>query len=341
MKEKATSFDIAYQAGVSQSTVSRALRNSPLVNEETRQKVQEIAKKLNYKVDKNASNLRSQHSDTIALLLFEDPTGDDSAINPFFLSMLGSITKACANKGYDLLVSFQQASTDWHADFDDSNKADGLILLGYGDYVDYEEKLIKLIEQGTHFVRWGAEVKELPIISIGSDNFEGGKSITQHVIKQGKKHIAFLGSASTHAPEFYERYKGYKEALENHGLLANGAIQFNALYTEEAGYDAAIKLINSNEKFDAICAACDLIAIGAMRALQEHNITIPEQVCVVGFDDIAVASLTFPPLTTVKQDTKLAGELLVDTLLDLISGKDAVTSKITPEIILRKSCGAV
>jgi alanine racemase len=84
VKEKSTSFDIAYRAGVSQSTVSRALRNSPLVNEATRLKIQEIAKELNYKVDKNASNLRSQQSDTLALLLFEDPTDDDSAINPFF-----------------------------------------------------------------------------------------------------------------------------------------------------------------------------------------------------------------------------------------------------------------
>jgi alanine racemase len=85
VKDKATSFDIAFKAGVSQSTVSRALRNSPLVNQETRDKVQKIAAELNYKVDKNASNLRTQQSDTLALLLFADPTNDDSAINPFFL----------------------------------------------------------------------------------------------------------------------------------------------------------------------------------------------------------------------------------------------------------------
>ena len=99
LKSKQTSFDIAYRAGVSQSTVSRALRNSPLVNEETRLRVQAIAKELNYKVDKNASSLRTQQSGTLALLLFEDPTNDDSLINPFFMSMLGSITRACGNKG--------------------------------------------------------------------------------------------------------------------------------------------------------------------------------------------------------------------------------------------------
>ncbi len=253
--------------------------------------------------------------------------------------MLGSITRACAQKGYDLLVSFQQASDDWHADFEDSNKADGLILLGYGDYVDYEEKLVKLLDQGTHFVRWGAEVKTLPLISVGCDNYQGGKEMTEHLIKQGRTQLAFLGSASGHAPEFFDRYKGHSQALKENNVDVKQSMQFNALYTEESGYQAASQLIASGEPFDGICAACDLIAIGAMRALQEHNINIPEQVSLVGFDDIAIASFTFPALTTVKQDTKLAGELLVETLLLLIHGDEAKTVLIPPELVIRKSCG--
>jgi alanine racemase len=340
LKAKATSFDIAYQAGVSQSTVSRALRNSPLVNEETRIKIQNIAKELNYKVDKNASNLRSQQSDTIALLLFEDPSNDDSSINPFFLSMLGSITRACSNKGYDLLVSFQQSSNDWHADFEDTNKADGLILLGYGDYEDYQEKLIKLIEQDTHFVLWGAEVKDLPITSIGCDNYQGGMKVTEHVIKQGRKNFAFLGDASSHSPEFLARYQGHCQALKNNNLEINERLKVDAIFTEEAGYQAACELLERGEAFDAIFAASDLIAVGAMRALQEKNITIPEQVAIVGFDDIAVASFTFPPLTTVKQDTQLAGDILVTKLLQLIDGEKVGASLIPADVVVRKSCGA-
>jgi DNA-binding LacI/PurR family transcriptional regulator len=126
-------MDIAYLAGVSQPTVSRALRGSPMVSPETRRRIEEIAQQLNYKVDKNASNLRCQHSSTLALLLFQDPTADDSLINPFFHSMLGSITRACAQRGYDLLISFQQLSGNWHTDYEDSRKADGIVLLGYGD----------------------------------------------------------------------------------------------------------------------------------------------------------------------------------------------------------------
>src|ERR671912_1945791 len=117
MQGKPTSIDIAYLAGVSQPTVSRALRGSPMVSEKTRRRIESIAQQLNYRVDKNASNLRSQHSNTLALLLFEDPTPDDSQINPFFLSMLGSITRASARQGYDLLISFQQLSSDFCQDY--------------------------------------------------------------------------------------------------------------------------------------------------------------------------------------------------------------------------------
>jgi Transcriptional regulators len=208
IKGKATSLDIAYLAGVSQPTVSRALRGSPMVNEETRRRILAIARELNYKVDKNASSLRAQQSGTLALLFFEDPTPDDSLINPFFHSMLGSITRACAVRGYDLLVSFQQLSSDWHADFEDSNKADGLILLGYGDYLEAQHRLQRLVEQGTHFVRWGATLPDQPGISIGCDNFQGGLDITVHLLQVGRRRIAFLGDASDHYPEFQERWRG-------------------------------------------------------------------------------------------------------------------------------------
>jgi len=188
MSGKSTSIDIAYLAGVSQSTVSRALRGSPTVNEETRKRIEEIAHKLNYTVDKNASNLRTQHSNTIALLFFEDPTPDDSLINPFFLAMLGSITRASAQRGYDLLISFQELSGNWHVTYEDSKKADGIILLGYGDYMEYRFRLEQLVAQGTHFVRWGAVLEGQPGISIGCDNFQGGFDAAKHLLDHGRGH---------------------------------------------------------------------------------------------------------------------------------------------------------
>ncbi|HET9862723.1 MAG TPA: LacI family DNA-binding transcriptional regulator [Steroidobacteraceae bacterium] len=337
MSDKPTSFDIAFLAGVSQPTVSRALRGSPVVSLETRKRIEAIARQLNYRVDKNASNLRSQHSNTLALLLFEDPTPDDSLINPFFLSMLGSITRASARQGYDLLISFQQLSKDWQQDYEDSRKADGIILLGYGDYEEYKPKLERLVAQGTHFVRWGPVLTSEPGVSVGSDNAQGGYDVTRHLLAQGRQRIAFLGHATSHYPEFFDRFRGYERALMESRVPMSSALQVDAITTEESGFQATLELRRRGVGFDAVVAASDLIAIGALRALQEAGLEVPRDVAVVGFDDIPAASLTNPPLTTVMQDTRRAGELLVETLLRKIAGDAATNSVIPTRLVVRKS----
>ncbi|MBY6129314.1 LacI family DNA-binding transcriptional regulator [Qipengyuania aquimaris] len=334
-----TSFDIAYAAGVSQPTVSRALRGDKSVSEKTREKIRQIAQDLNYTVDKNASSLRSQRSNTIALLFFEDPTPDQSMINPFFLGMLGSITRACANRGLDLLISFQQMEDDWHVQYQDSHRADGLILLGYGDYTLYRERLDQLEEQGTHFARWGSVSMDSSGATVGTDNVQAGRLAGEHLISKGRKDIAFLGHSGEQYPEFAGRYSGLCEALKSAGIAIDKSLQHDAITTEEAGYAAAKALIESGQSFDAVFAASDLIAIGAMRALAEAGKRVPGDVAVVGFDDIPAASLTTPPLTTIMQDVRGAGEALVETLLAQVEGRDLPPRKLPGKLIIRGSTG--
>lgn len=338
--EKPTSFDIAYRAGVSQSTVSRALRDSPLVNEETRLKVQAIAKELNYKVDKNARNLRSQKTKTIALLLREEQGIGESLINPFFLSMMGSITRASAVRGYDLLISFQQFSEDWHADYEDANRADGIIFLGYGDYEPFVKKLSHLTEVGAHFITWGPVLEGQPGVSVGCDNFTGTLSATEHLIKLGHKNIAFLGDVSEHSPEFQLRYKGYQQALANAKIPLDPRLQVNAETSEEEGYKATLTLLQKRIPFDAIVGSSDLIAVGAIKAIEEAGMQVPGDVAVMGFDDIPMAAYTHPPLSTVQQDTRVAGELLVESLLKMVDGEKIESMLLPTQLIVRGSCGA-
>ncbi|MDE2562700.1 MAG: LacI family DNA-binding transcriptional regulator [Sphingomonadales bacterium] len=336
---KPTSFDIAYLAGVSQPTVSRALRGSRSISQATRERIERIAREIGYTVDKNASSLRSQRSNTLALLFFEDPTPDESNINPFFLAMLGSITRHCANRGLDLLISFQRMEDDWHQRYQDSHRADGLILLGYGDYTLYESRLRQLVRQETHFVRWGSVDDSMIGATVGSDNFGAGRLAGEHLLARGRRRIAFIGTADGHYPEFQARYNGLSKAVITAGIGIDPALQIDAITSEEAGRAATRQLIEAGVGFDAIFAASDLIAIGAMRALAERGLKVPDDIAIVGFDDIPPASLTSPPLTTVMQDLRGAGELLVETLLAQIEDRPGPPAELPTRLIVRGSTG--
>ncbi len=336
---KPTSFDIAYRAGVSQPTVSRALRGAKSVSLATRQRIEEIARELNYSVDKNASSLRSQRSNTIALLFFEDPTPDGANINPFFLAMLGSITRHCANRGLDLLISFQKMEDNWHVRYQDSHRADGLILLGYGDYTLYESRLKQLVASDTQFVRWGSVRDDNIGATVGSDNFGAGRLAGEHLLAQGRRRIAFLGDADDHYPEFADRYRGLCAALAEAGQTADPALQRGALSSEGDGYAAVTAMLAAGLHCDAIFAASDLIAIGAMRGLAEAGQRVPHDVAVIGFDDIPAARLTNPPLTTIMQDLNEGGELLVETLLAAIEDHPNANCSIPAKLVARASTG--
>ncbi|MBA4047766.1 MAG: LacI family transcriptional regulator [Sphingomonas sp.] len=339
MKAKPTSFDIAQLAGVSQPTVSRALSGAASVSEATRKRIEAIARQLNYTVDKHASSLRRRQSNTLALLFFEDPTPDQSLINPFFLSMLGTITRTCALRGFDLLTSFQQMSSDWHVAYEDSHKADGIMLLGYGDYEEYRARLDMLIAQGTHFVRWGSVQPGEPGTVIGCDNRGGGADAVAHLIAGGRRRIAFIGQASSHYPEFNERYRGACAAQSAAGITPDPLLQVDALNTQQAGFEAARALIARGTGFDALFAASDTIAIGALAALEEAGLSVPGDVAVVGFDDIPAASLTHPPLTTIAQNYLAAGEVLVDTLLARIRDEPVASVALPGRLVVRRSSG--
>ena len=332
-----TSFDIAYLAGVSQPTVSRALRGDTAISDVTRAKIQKIARDLNYTVDKNASSLRSQRANTIALLFFEDPTPDNSNINPFFHAMLGAIARECAQQRYDLIISFQALEDDWHVQYQDSHRADGIILLGYGDYAMYESRLEQLVRQGTYFVRWGSVAEDNIGVTLGSDNFAGGKAAGQHLAEKGRRRVAFIGGADEHYPEFAERYRGLCAAMSDAGSECDPELQRDAVSSEEQGYREAKWLLDNRPDFDAVFAASDLIAIGAMRALRESGRAIPDDVSVVGFDDIPTASVTNPPLTTVMQDTIGAGRLLVRSLIAQVEDEPLPPRQLPAKLVVRQS----
>lgn len=337
MKNRPTSRDIADAAGVSQATVSRALRGSPLVRPETRQRILEVARKLNYRVDRSAAGLRTGQSRTLALLLFEDTTADSSRINPFFLALLGSITRAAARLDYDVLLSFQQLSKDWAARYELSNRADGLILLGYGNYLRFAERLQLLLNADAHFILWGPLVSSQPWLSVGCDNSGGGRTAVEYMLQKGRTRIAFLGNTDDDHPEFKARHDGYCQALQSAGIGTADELQVDADSQLQSGEAAIQQLLASGITFDAVFAASDLIAIGALRALRDAGQSVPGDVSVMGFDDIPAAAYARPAITTVRQDTARAGQLLVEKLVARIEERPVESELLPTELVLRES----
>lgn len=336
-QRRPTSFDIAALAGVSQPTVSRALSGNPSVSADTRARVLAAAEQLNYKVDKNASGLRRQQSRTLAVLFFEELEQDGALINPLYLSMLGPMVRCCALRGYDLLISFQQLSSDWHVDYEDSRKSDGIILLGYGDYTQYRPRLERLVERGTHFVRWGSATEGQIGATIGSDNEQGGFDATMHLLDNGRRSIAFLGSAEAGYPEDLDRWRGYCRALRSRGVAPDERLQVSVEPTELSGRAAVAELMRRGASFDAIFAASDMAAIGAMHALQALGRAVPAEVSIVGFDDIPAASLSTPALTTVTQDPRRAGEALIEALIEAVESGNTADRLLPVRLTVRES----
>ena len=331
---RVTAGEIAELAGVSQATVSRALRGSPLVNQATRERVLRVANEKNYKANSSASRLRSRHSRTLALLVHDDSEmGSD--INPFFLSMIAAITKAAARQNYDILLSFQQLSDNWISDYENSNKAEGVIMLGYGGYTDYIRKIDMLDDE--HCVTWGPVIEGQPGHFVGCDNVHGGYIATRHLFDLGHKRIAFIGDISDDCPEFQARYTGYRRACDDVGLGRDPLLQSSAPPSERGGYDAAERLMDRGVGITAVFCATDLNAIGAVRAFRKRNLHVPADISVVGFDDLPSIAYTTPALTTVRQDTATAGHVLVEIMLDLIRGSNVVSRLLPPELIVRQS----
>ncbi|MYD97504.1 MAG: LacI family transcriptional regulator [Gammaproteobacteria bacterium] len=333
---RVTASEIAELAGVSQSTVSRALRGSPLVNPATRERILRIAKENHYKANSSASRLRSRQIRTLALLVHDD-SEMGSEINPFFLSMLATITKAASKMNYDILLSFQQLSDNWIVDYENSNKAEGVIMLGYGGYTDYIEKIALL--DNAHCVTWGPVIDGQPGHFVGCDNEHGGYIATRHLLELGHRRIAFIGNVSNDCPEFQARHAGYRKALHEAGERVLTRLHATANPSEQGGYEAAERLIDRAEGFSAVFCTTDLNAMGAMRALRERGLSVPSDVSVVGFDDVPSIAYTMPGLTTVRQDTERAGHVLVETLLELIGGNRVTSQLLEPELIVRGSSG--
>jgi len=321
-----TMEDLAAIAGVSAITVSRALRNSPLVTEKTRAKIREVAEQHGYRLNISARNLRLRRSYSVAVVVEMTPAKNRPMSDPYPLDLLGGITQELTTAGYSVLLTSKQL-----IDTAPVQSADGMILLGQGPH---GEAVQALQRTGLPLVVWGAPDALHPCTLVGSDNRAGGASVAQHFLERQRRNLVFLGDID-HA-EIHERYLGFTEALGELGKSVR--LLTPQAFTFEAGYDSIATLIKQGDfSVDGIFAASDLLAMGAIRALDGGNIKVPQQVSVVGYDDTPAAATFVPPLTTVHQYLRDGGVLLARKILGLIEGEPVESEALGITLVVRQT----
>lgn len=323
--------DIARMAGVSASTVSRALSGSTLIPEATSERIRELARTLNYRVNAGAANLRKRDIKTIGVVILGDSL--QAISDPFLLSILGSIADALDARGMSLMLTrLRGEQADSLTTMFDSGQVAGLILIGQ---LTLHEHLNKLAHQGLPIVVWGANLPDAAYSVVGGDNATGGFLATQHLIKQGCKRIAFFGDTSH--PEAGQRFLGYQRAMNDAGYAIDARLVQPFLFGDIRIRETIDRWLNQHIDIDAIFATSDVTAISLMGALSERGIAVPVQVKLVGYDDIFLAAHVHPSLTTIRQPTELAGHALVDLLFEVIQGRPRRVITLPAELILRDS----
>jgi len=324
--------DIARLAGVSTSTVSRALNGSSLVNDETKQKVKELAKSLNYSIDVGAQNLRLKNNKTVAVIIPFDSTNPQSVSDPFFLTMLGYIADELTKMGHYMLVSRVSANNvnDILEPYE-SGRAIGVIVIGQSHH---HSQLDALVAEKPVVV-WGAKMADQHYVSVGSNNVHGGFLATEHLINQGCQNIAFFGDKEL--PEVSQRYEGYVNAHIKHGLVVNKQLCIPVPFSAETVTLDVENLLKQNLIFDGLFACSDLIAIRAISSLQKLNINIPKDVAVVGYDDIIHAAYFNPAISTIKQSIESGAKALVKDLFCLINHQEVNSEQLEVSLIIRDS----
>lgn len=341
---RATSIQVAQRAGVSRTTVSFVL-NGVLgmgISEETRERVLTAARQLGYVPNAAARSLASGSTKTLALLM---PHGDHIHVDvdaylPRFLS--GLIT-ACHPTGYKVILEPVKETHRPGAFLDlvDSGRIDGLVVLNpRRPDIDH---LHELARKDFPLVVFGSNLAESQsTCAIGVDNRSAAQRATEHLLDLGHERIAHIGFSSDDYQVVHDRLNGFRQALTARGLSVRPEWIAFADYSAQSGFDAMRKMLARSPRMTALFAGNDTVAFGAMAAIRDAGLRIPEDVAVVGYDDIPLAAFATPPLTTVRTEPFKEGVDAAEMLLGLIAGNppDGLHSRDVAPLIVRQSCGA-
>lgn len=325
---KVTLEMVAEKAGVSPSTVSRILNGTAVVSDEKRATVERAIAELGFVPNPVARGLAGGRTLSVGVI-------SQAIDSPFYGAALRGIELRLGAAGYSPLFM----SGDWRADVEEhcievlrSRRVDGLVVLT-GRLSD---ATLRAVARSLPVVVTGRSLKAANLFSLDFDNCEGSRQGTQHLLDLGHRHIAFIGGDLRH-PDAAQRQLGYWTAIHAAGLAADPALMLQGDFTEYSGLAAVQSLIDRGTEFSAIVAANDQMAFGAALGLYRNGRRVPEDVSLVGFDDLAGSMYSVPPLSTVHYPIQEIGNLAAQAMLELLAGRRPELDVPTPRLMVRES----
>jgi LacI family transcriptional regulator len=326
--------DVAREAGVSVATVSRYINKNTPVSTEVAERLQDVLNRMRYVPHAAARNLASRKTRVIGLLL-------NNLHNDFFVPLLNGVEAVVRNKGYNLIIATYHATSRDHMQPPiGPHNTDGLLVFSDG-LVD--EDLADLHASGFPMVLvHRTPPPQVAIPSVTVENTEITRQLVEHLIlSHGKQRILFL-RGPLNQEDSAKREAGYKAALQANGIPVDDNLILNGDFERDIAYMVMNEFLDCKKQiaFDAVFTGDDDAAIGVLKSLHEHGIRIPEDVSVIGFDDLGFAPFLNPPLTTVRAPTERVGQIATERLFGLLEDHLSDEVIILPtEIIFRRSCG--
>ncbi|NLG84990.1 MAG: LacI family transcriptional regulator [Firmicutes bacterium] len=327
--------DVAKKAGVSFKTVSRVINGDPYVSAETMAKVKRVIEELGYRPNITARSLATKRTFLIGLVIPE-------FTSPAYAMMVQGIEDVSAVQEYGVLLCRTRHSRKREEalieNLASSKRVDGILLFSNRIDAEFFTQIKKKYKLPLVVIDRDVEDEEIPCVF--TNNREGTYRTTAHLIKAGRTKIAYI-TPVIDTTTTLERLEGYEQAMREHGLSYQGRTLVDHTGDREKGFAAMLRLLDREDPPDGVVAFNDLLAIGAMQAIKERGLRIPEDIAVVGFDDIEAASVVEPALTTVRQPLREIGETACKMLLQLINGEEVSTRRVVfePTLVVRKSCG--
>ncbi|WP_265312600.1 MULTISPECIES: LacI family DNA-binding transcriptional regulator [Sphingomonas] len=325
--------DIARLANVSKPTVSRVLNNSPLVNDETRERVLRVARENGYAINRNAQKLRQTRNDTIAVVLDLASHRAGRVADPFIFELLAGVSEALSVRNQDLLLSPPNLSdAQSHVDLISSRVADGFIFLGQG----VRGRMLRdLARAGAPFVVWGGVDPADPYCAVGSDNHLGGRLAGELFVRRGAKRWLFVGNIA-HS-EINMRFEGLREIAAKHREVSVEHLAAEQMAYAPIFQSAAQWLRGNHQPPDAVFAFSDTAAMAIIAAFREAGLEAPRDYSLCGYNNIPPAAHFTPAITTIEQETHLAGALLVEKLMQMLEGGKPKSSILPTRLIVRQT----